>query len=213
MTRAPEAVRRLFRVPHNRASEIKSQSAIFPGYDAPVVRATGDGERELASMSWGFVLLQNGKAPRRVTNVRDDKVLTSGFWKSSLEERRCLVPVSSYCEPNGEKPAKWVWFALKGEGERPLFAFPGIWRTWKGPVKKDGPSVEIETYAFMTTEPNELTRSINHERMPVLLDGEAAFETWLRGSPKEAYGLARSFDPDKMRIVQSGFEKKDVLEA
>lgn len=64
----------------------------------------------------------------------------------------------------------------------------------------------------MTTEPNELTKSINHERMPVLLDGEEAFETWLRGSPKEAYGLVRSFDPNKMRIVQSGFEKRDLLE-
>jgi putative SOS response-associated peptidase YedK len=99
------------------------------------------------------------------------------------------VPVSSYCEPNGEKPAKWVWFALKGKEERPLYAFSGIWRTWKGPIKKDGPTVDLDVYAFMTTEPNELTRSIDHERMPALLDGEVAFDTWLRGSSKEAYGL------------------------
>ena len=72
MTRAPEAVRRLFRVPHNRSGEIKPQTAIFPAYDAPVVRPTADGERELVTMSWGFVLLQAGKAPRRVTNVRDE---------------------------------------------------------------------------------------------------------------------------------------------
>jgi len=30
------------------------------------------------------------------------------------------------------------------------FAFPGIWRQYKGPVKKDGPNVDIETYAFLT---------------------------------------------------------------
>jgi len=60
------------------------------------------------TMSWGFMLLQNGKAPRPVTNVRDDKILTSSFWKSSFEERRCLVPASSFCEPNGDvKPATW----------------------------------------------------------------------------------------------------------
>lgn len=29
----------------------------------------------------------------------------------------------------------------------------------------------------MTTEPNELTASINHERMPVLLNDPADFET------------------------------------
>ena len=213
MTRAPEAVRKLFRVPHNRTSAFTPQPAIFPAYEAPVVRRANDGERELVTMSWGFVLVQDGKAPRRVTNVRDDKVLKSNFWQSSFEERRCLVPASSYCEPNGEKPAKWVWFALKSDEERPLFAFPGIWRRWKGPIKKDGPTIELDVYAFMTTEPNALTRSINHERMPVLLDNDEAFETWLSGTPKEAYGLVKSFGPDKMRIVQSGFEKKDLLAA
>ena len=213
LTRAADAVRELFRVPHNRSDAIAPVPAIFPGYDAPVIRATSDGERELVTMSWGFVLLQDGKAPRRVTNVRDDKVLTSNFWKPSFEQRRCLVPASSYCEPNGEKPAKWVWFALHGEDERPLFAFPGLWRTWKGSIKKDGPTVELNVYSFMTTEPNALTRSINHERMPVLLDGEAAFDTWLRGTPKQAFDLVHSFDPAKMRIVQSGYEKKDLLAA
>ena len=58
-----------------------------------------------------------------------------------------------------------------------------------------------------------LTDSINHERMPVLLSEEAEFETWLSGSPEEAFALARSFDPAQMRIVQSGFEKKDLLAA
>jgi hypothetical protein len=28
------------------------------------------------------VLLQQGRAPRRVTNVRDDKILTSPFWRT-----------------------------------------------------------------------------------------------------------------------------------
>jgi putative SOS response-associated peptidase YedK len=102
MTRNVEAIRRLFRVPHNRAGEIKPLLAIFPAYTAPVVRRADDGECELVAMSWGFVLLQTGKAPRRVTNVRDDKILKSSFWRPSFEARRCLVPASSYCEPNGE---------------------------------------------------------------------------------------------------------------
>ena len=58
-------------------------------------------------------------------------------------------------------------------------AFAGIWQRWKGPVKKDGPNVEIDVYAFMTTAPNALTDSIIHERMPVLLSNEDDFETWL----------------------------------
>jgi len=65
----------------------------------------------------------------------------------------------------------------------------------------------------MTTEPNALTASINHERMPVLLSNPADFETWLTGSTEEAFKLARSYAAQEMRIVQSGSERKDLLEA
>ncbi len=75
MTRAREAVLRLFRVSHNRAQSFEPLPAIFPGNSAPIVRQAEDGERELVVANLGFVLLQDGRAPRRVTNVRDDKVL------------------------------------------------------------------------------------------------------------------------------------------
>ena len=93
------------------------------------------------------------------------------------------------------------------------FAFPGIWRQYKGPVKKDGPNVDIETYAFLTTTPNKLVGTINHERMPVLLTREEEFETWLRGSSDEAFALAREYPAEAMRIVQEGLGKEDLLQA
>jgi putative SOS response-associated peptidase YedK len=65
----------------------------------------------------------------------------------------------------------------------------------------------------MTTEPNELTVSINHERMPVLLTDPPDFETWLSGSTDEAFKLARGYAADQMRIGQSGSERKDLLRA
>ena len=209
-----DAVARFFRVSHNRSAAYEPASAIFPRHVAPVVRESADGEREIVTMSWGFMLLQKERAPRPVTNVRDDTILTSSFWKSSFKERRCLVPASSFCEPNGDvKPATWHWFSIKGAEPRPLFAFPGIWRRYKGPVKKDGPNVDIETYAFLTTTPNSLVATINHERMPVLLTREEEFETWLRGSSDEALSLVREYPPEQMRIVKEGFEKEDLLEA
>jgi putative SOS response-associated peptidase YedK len=163
-----DAVARFFRVSHNRAGAFEPVSAIFPRHVAPVMREAADGEREIVTMSWGFMLLQQGRAPRPVTNVRDDTILKSSFWKPSFQERRCLVPASSFCEPNGDvKPATWHWFALRdGQDARPLFAFPGIWRRYKGPVKKDCPNVDIEIYAILTTTANPLVSTINHERMP-----------------------------------------------
>ena len=65
-----------------------------------------------------------------------------------------------------------------------MFAFPGVWTRYRGPLKKDGDNVEQEVFAFMTTEPNELTKSINHERMPVLMSDPGGFRD-------VALGLAR----------------------
>ncbi len=211
MTKAPEAVLRLFRIGHNRAAPFEPKDAIFPGHAAPVIRRAADGERELSVLSWGFVLPQPGRAPRRVTNFRDDRTRASPFWRDSFELRRCLVPVSSFAEPREVTPATWHWFALARDEPRPLFAFAGIWRRFKGPLKKDGPIVELDVYAFMTTTPNALVATINHERMPVILADEQSQATWLDGTPDEAFALAREHPPEAMRIVQAGFDKRDNL--
>jgi putative SOS response-associated peptidase YedK len=63
----------------------------------------------------------------------------------------------------------------------------------------------------MTTTPNALVGTINHERMPVLLSTDEEFATWMTGSPDEAFALLREYPPDKMRMVQSGFEKRDMV--
>jgi putative SOS response-associated peptidase YedK len=208
-----DMVARFFRVSHNRAASFERASAIFPKNIAAVVREAADGEREIVMMSWGFIFVENGKAPRPVTNVRDDKILTSAFWRRSFLERRCLVPASSFCEPNGDvRPATWHWFSIKGADARPLFAFPGIWRRYQGPLKKDGANIEIDTYAFLTTTPNSLVATINHERMPVLLTREEEFDAWLRAPVDEAFALAREYPSEKMRIVREGFAKQDLLE-
>ena len=208
-----ESLANMFNVGHNRAVDIPVLPGIFPNYAAPVVRHAADGERELVNLNWGFVLPQPGKAPRRVTNVRDDKALT-GFWRESIEQRRCLVPASAFCEPNGDvKPATWNWFALKCDDPRPLFAFAGVWRRHRGPLKKDGPVVELDVYAFMTTTPNPLVATINHERMPVLLTRPEEFDIWMRGTTREALVLAREYPSDRMQIVQTGYDKEDLLVA
>ena len=211
MTRAREAVLRLFRIGHNRAAAFEPKDALFPGHVAPVVRRGGDGDLELVTMSWGYVLPQAGRAPRRVTNFRDDKTRQSPFWRESFELRRCLVPVTSFAEPRQVTPATWAWFALRGEEPRPLFAFAGIWRRYRGPLKKDGPIAELDVYSIMTTLPNALVATINHERMPVILASDADRKAWIDGTSDEAFTLARQHPADAMQIVQESFEKRDLL--
>ena len=92
------------------------------------------------------------------------------------------------------------------------FAFPGIWRRYQGPVRKDGPNVEIEVYSFLTTTPNAMVATINHERMPVLLTRKDEFETWLKGTAGEALALAREYSPEQMRICGRASTRKTTFE-
>lgn len=65
----------------------------------------------------------------------------------------------------------------------------------------------------MTTTPNALVATVNHERMPVLLVTEDQHDAWLNGSVEEALSLVKPFAPERMRIVQTGYDKRDRLEA
>ncbi|HUF55830.1 MAG TPA: SOS response-associated peptidase [Thermohalobaculum sp.] len=207
-----EAMRRFFHVrrERDRLGNAPPLPAIFPRYDAPVVRLAEDGEREALTMHWGFLMPQVSKKtgqpilPRAVNNARDDKVRVSLFWRESFERRRCLVPASSFCEAKGRAPATYYWFAIEGPDPRdpwPPFAFAGIWRRFRGNYRDE--LVELDTFSILTTRPNELVRPVHPDRMPVILD-PSDHEAWLAGAPDEAFGLVRSYPADRMRIVRTG---------
>jgi putative SOS response-associated peptidase YedK len=204
-----EEIGKYLKVSQNRMAHFPDQLTMFPAREAPVVRLAEDGERELVNMSWGFVLLQDGKAPKRVTNTRDDK-LESPFWRQSIAERRCLVPVTSFAEPDDATPVQWHWFGLQGNQPRPLFAFAGIWRRYRGPIKKDGETVEMDTYSFMTTRPNVFTERINHDRLPAILATAEDQEAWLKDNRSDWHRLLKPFSASKMREVQVGREKENL---
>jgi putative SOS response-associated peptidase YedK len=75
---------RKFHLSDNRITMFDTLPAIFPGHMAPIIKQSEDGARELVLRSWGFILLREGYAPKRVTNARDDKLQTK-FWKDSFE--------------------------------------------------------------------------------------------------------------------------------
>jgi putative SOS response-associated peptidase YedK len=169
---------------------------LFPGREAIVVRKAA-GERVLDIMRWGFPPPANGRAP--VTNVRN---LTSPFWRSALKspERRCLVPVTSFCEWEGEVGSKRDrWFSLPAAD---TFAFAGIWR----PLGSDeaaagkGPYNPARAYAFLTCDPNPLVAPIHPKAMPVILQPED-YDAWLDGEVESACALAQPFPSQLMSVA------------
>lgn len=202
LTSSQEAMRRLFRIDTDRIGNLPPLPAIFPGQPAPVVRIGAADARELIRARWGFPLILGGKAPKAVTNARADKVRASRFWKGSFESRRCLVPATSFCEWTDRWPKVPHWFALTGGDEtRPLFAFAGLWRRWRGTWK--GEAVDGPVMAFLTTAANATVRPIHAKAMPVILTADH-FDTWLDGSPDQAFALARPLADDRLTVIAKG---------
>ena len=76
--------------------------------------------------------------------------------------------------------------------------------------QKNGETVEIETYSFLTTTPNELVATVHPIRMPVIPTEQAACDQWRDGTEDEAGQLIRSFPADRMKIVQAGEQTADL---
>jgi len=159
-------------------------ATVYPGYPGIVV-APGAGTLRVRQMVWGFPLTLKGKSgqplkPKPVNNCRTDK-LDSFMWKYSFQERRCLIPVTGFCEAEGEKGAKTrTWFSLPNEE---LFAVAGIWRD----TAEWGPA-----YSMVMTEACEHVAGV-HDRMPAILP-RGDWTDWLDGPPDAAGVLCRPFE-------------------
>jgi putative SOS response-associated peptidase YedK len=209
MTTAQAAMRSLFDVDpeHDKTGNAQPLSAIWPKYEAPVIRVSDTGKREMLNMSWGFLTPQVSKktgkpiSPAAWNNARADKVTTNGLWKESFRQRRCLVPATSFREAKGRNPATNYWFALTGREARPPFAFAGLWRDLQPGLPND--KMGLCTHTIITTLANDIVKPVHPDRMPVILD-PADYETWLHGTEDEAYALLRPFPAERMQIVRQG---------
>lgn len=157
---------------------------LYPKALAPVVVRHG-AERRVEMMRWGFPPPPAARAV--VTNVRN---LASPFWRAALANpaRRCLVPVTQFCEWQGEKGAKVKrWFSVPS---LPLFAFAGIWRP-----TEDGPA-----FAFLTCDPNPLVAAVHPKAMPVILHPED-HARWLEAADDGGQALAQPFPSQLMAMA------------
>jgi putative SOS response-associated peptidase YedK len=101
LTKSQQAICDLGKANRDLTGNMPPLPAIFPNSRAPVVPTAPDGVRELLMMRWGFPPPPGAK-PRYVTNVRNTN---SRFWRHHLKrpEQRCLVPVSSFAEPDNRQ--------------------------------------------------------------------------------------------------------------
>ena len=171
---------------------------IAPTTFQPVIRADKEtGERELVTMRWGMVpnfakSLADFKGFSTI-NAKAETLTSKPMWRGPFQRRRCLVPADGFYE----------WKTLDAKTKQPYaftlrsgdpFAFGGIWDAWKEP---DGGW--LQSFAIITTDPNELTTTV-HNRMPVILK-PSEYDRWLTRDDAEhpPVDLLRPYDAGEMK--------------
>jgi putative SOS response-associated peptidase YedK len=151
--------------------DLRPRYNVAPTQTVPVIGTKANSHaRALALFSWGFIPhWTQDKPTMRPVNAKAETVAQSPMFGESLRQRRCLVIADGFFEwRTVAKKKQPVWFHLKDNAP---FAFAGVWDIWSGPQGKQF------TVAILTTEPNELCRTV-HDRMPVILKPEDE-ATWL----------------------------------
>jgi putative SOS response-associated peptidase YedK len=182
-----------FSVPLNE--RVRRRFNIAPTQQAPIVRVPREGEREMAMLRWGLVPAWSKDigVGTKMINARGESVAEKPAFREAMARRRCLVPATGFFEwksvPGRKQP-----FAITVP-DRPLFAFAGLWETWR-PRGGDA----VETFTIVTTDANEAVAQV-HDRMPVILPKEAE-DAWLRADVAEAGALLKPYEgPVALRAV------------
>lgn len=176
----------LYRDPRPFARKLRAAVApdfVFaPHYNiapqTPVPAIVNDPARGLTTLRWGLI------ANKMTFNARIETLATSPLYGPLLPRLRCIVPADGYYEwrqlADGTKAPVWIH---RTDGDQ--IAFAGLW--------------DEGAFTIVTQSPNARLAAV-HDRMPVVLDDDAA-RGWLAPEelePGAAIALLQSVPEDAL---------------
>ena len=145
--------------------------------------------RELTWMRWGLIppWAQDPNDGPLLINARAETAAVKPAFRSALRNARCLIPADGFYEWKKIGTKKQPYHIRRADGQ--LFAFAGLWGKWR----------ELESCTILTTDANELVRSL-HNRMPVILPSND-YDKWLDLEMQDPQDLLTQFPDSEMLAV------------
>lgn len=187
-----EAIASSFQLPE--VPQLQPRYNIAPTQSVSTVLGSLDSIHQLHQLHWGLIpsWAKDTKMGARLINARAETVGEKPAFRSAFRHRRCLVVADGFYEWQRQENKKQPFY-FRLQNDQP-FAFAGLWEQWKSP---DGE--EIQSCTILTTEANDLLRSI-HNRMPVILDPKD-YDLWLDPAVQNTESLQqllRPYQPEAM---------------
>lgn len=160
----------------------------------PIAAITNEDPKTLTFMKWGLIpsWSKDPKMGSKMINARSESAPEKPAFRAAFKRRRCLIPADGFFEWQKRGSSKVPMFIHMDDYS--VFAFAGLWEIWYSPEGD-----ELRTATILTTEPNDLMKSI-HDRMPVILPREH-YAAWLASGDQKADDLRplmKPFDARRM---------------
>lgn len=148
---------------------------VAPTQPVPAVRNLD--ARALEWLRWGLVpgWATDLTIGNRLINARAETLADKPAFRAALRARRCVILADGFYEWAAAGPRKQPYFFQRPGGTP--FALAGLWESWRPSAGGE----TVLTCTIITTTANAVVAPV-HERMPVMLDPEAA-ERWLDPAP------------------------------
>lgn len=160
------------------------------------VAVVADAEgRRAEMMRWGLIpsWAKDIEIGSKMINARSETITEKPSFRNAFMKRRCLVLADGFYEwqKGGGPRGRSQPYYFKLEDGQP-FAFAGLWEFWKSPQGE-----AIRSCTIITCPANDIVRPV-HERMPVMLTGDALW-AWMEGtSAADLQAMLKPYPPQKM---------------
>jgi putative SOS response-associated peptidase YedK len=209
LTASPEELEEAFGLA--AAPSLGPRYNIAPSEPVLAVREEADGNRKPVLLRWGLIRpgSEDAKAP---INLRLESAV-KGAMKSTLRERRCIVPLTGFYEWKRSGKVRQPFNVCRKD--RRVFGVAGLWeRLESGGLKP------LESCLVLTMAANGVVSPI-HDRMPVILDPDS-YRRWLDPADRDVPELIKGLElvpeealesyPVSLLVNRAGVEDPRCLE-